>query len=152
MPTFEIPKLLFAIYRGAQAELERALDSAFNVTYAYTLDSGKEQFASRPFDLIVCGIHFDECQMRLFLQHCRSTPALRHIPFLCVRGGKGSLPDRYYWRTRYFAEAIAAKYLDYQAAAVEKGHDLAAQTLREVIAACLASRHESARPSAGAGG
>lgn len=137
MSAFEAPKLLYAICKDAQAEQESALGGQYSVEYVYTTERANARVATLRFELILSGIHFDDCQMGPFLQYCKNNPLLRDTPFLCVRGIKGTLPERHYWRARYFAEAMGARYFDYQAMAAEEGHSTAGKTLCELIASCL---------------
>lgn len=118
----EIPRLLYAIRKDAQSEQGAALGSQFDVEFVYTLHDAINRVATESFDLVLCGIHFDECQMGPLLQHCRTDPSLRNMPFVCIRCIKGVLPDPFYSRTRNFVEAMGAHYLDYQEMVASVGH------------------------------
>lgn len=40
------------------------------------------------FDLIACGLHFDDGRMFDYLRHVKSDPATAHIPFFCIAGSR----------------------------------------------------------------
>lgn len=45
----------------------------------------------QPFDLIVCGLHFDDSRMFDLLRHAKSNPRTRSIPFVVVKASDGEL-------------------------------------------------------------
>jgi CheY-like chemotaxis protein len=57
---------------------------------AYTTLSAAEAALNKNFDLIVCGVHFNDGQFYDFLRLAKAHPHTRHIPFVVVLADKES--------------------------------------------------------------
>ncbi|MGE5638605.1 MAG: hypothetical protein ACM30H_00795 [Clostridia bacterium] len=69
-------------------ELEEFLTGCFPnqpVVYATHFAGAAAALASRDFELIVIGMHFDDSQMFALLRHVRKLRRHAHTPVLCVR-------------------------------------------------------------------
>ncbi len=51
----------------------------------HTFNDAVEALANKDFDLIISGMHFDECRMLELLWRVKELPQYADIPFLCVR-------------------------------------------------------------------
>lgn len=106
-----------------------ALGSAFQLVHASHLSQAKS-FLSEPFDVIVCGMHFDDSRMFDLLRYAKAEERTRPIPFLAVKATAGDLSptllqsveiacgalgaekfvDLSEWETRFGIEATHARF------------------------------------------
>ncbi len=73
-----------------------------------TLDSAMDAAHSN-IDLVLCGLHFDESRMFDLLRFMKATPALRHIPFLCIKTTEGVLAPAIYESVKIAIHASGAE-------------------------------------------
>jgi hypothetical protein len=129
--------ILCAVLPESIAEQKRVLEPTYDVTYVTTLDDARQALATSPFDLVVCGAHFDSCQMPLLLQHCKNDPRLKDIPFVCIRGYRGRLPESTYQQVRTATMLLGGFYVDLAHWIDSRGYEHALRDLRGVIASLL---------------
>jgi len=79
-----VAKILVAASSEPRAALERIL-AGHDLSCPETLEKAGEMLRSRPFDLIVCTVFFDESRMFDLLRLAKSTPERQSIPFVCAR-------------------------------------------------------------------
>lgn len=89
-------------------------------------------------DLILCGLHFDDSRMFDLLRSVKATPALRHIPFLCVKTTEGVLEPTFYESVRIATRALgAADFVDLSESANEQGAEQAVRRITRYIDSVL---------------
>lgn len=138
-------RILCAVMPESVEEQRRVLEPAYDVTYVVTLDQAIRELAAHRFDLIICGIHFDNCQMLPLLQHCKNDPLLASIPFLCLRGYRGRLPESVYGQVGATTALLGGLYLDLTQKIDELGYERALEYLRNAIAQLLKEAYGDAK-------
>lgn len=73
-----------------------------------TLETAKAKAHDR-IDLVLCGLHFDESRMFDFLRFMKADPALKSIPFLCIKSLEGKLEPTYSESIRIATQALGAE-------------------------------------------
>ena len=114
-----------------------APESTYAVTYVTTLAEAYAALAHDSFDLLICGIHFDNCQMPLLLHHCKSDPRHAAMPFVSVRAFRGRLPESTYQQIRKAASLLGAVYVDLTHWTDSHGQEAAIRNFRGLIATLL---------------
>jgi hypothetical protein len=130
-------RILCAVLPESIDEQRRVLEPTYEATYVTTLDQARNALATHDFNLIVCGIHFDASQMPLLLQHCKSDPRLKDIPFVCVRGYRGRLSESMYQQVRTATALLGGFYVDLAHWIDSRGYEHALRDLGGVIASLL---------------
>ena len=72
--------------------LERIL-AGHRLTIPGSVDAAKAELQSRPFSLVVLGVHFDESRMFELLRMARIYERNRLTPVVCVLSGRSRLSD-----------------------------------------------------------
>jgi hypothetical protein len=72
-----------------------------------TLEMAKE-VARDNIDVILCGLHFDDSRMFDLLRFVKADPALRAIPFLCIKTLKGKVEPTFDESIRIATKALGA--------------------------------------------
>jgi hypothetical protein len=130
-------RLLCAVLPDSVIGKDVALESTYAVTYVTTLAEAYAALAHDSFDLLVCGVHFDDCQMPLLLHHCKSDPRHVAMPFVSVRAYPGRLPESTYRQIRKAASLLGAVYVDLTHWIEADGREAAILDFRGVIASLL---------------
>ncbi|MDB5852706.1 MAG: hypothetical protein JWR22_747 [Herminiimonas sp.] len=85
-------RLLCGVLPDSIMRTGNILESSYDVTFVTTLEQARHALASAKFDLIICGVHFDDGQMPLLLQHCKADLRLKEVPFMASAcAGEGFL-------------------------------------------------------------
>ncbi|MDB5824564.1 MAG: hypothetical protein JWR21_3268 [Herminiimonas sp.] len=119
------------------------LQPLYDVTFVTTLDEAHTALASINFDLIICGVHFDDGQMPLLLQHCKSDRRLNAVPFVGFRVRGGRLPESTYVHVREMTTLLGGVYVDLVHWIDSRGLEAALSDLKAEIATLL--RHNIVR-------
>jgi len=130
-------RILCAVLPHLIAEQKEVLEPTHAVTYVVTLEEARRVLASSTFDLIVCGVHFDDCQMPLLLHHCKADSRHAKLPFVCIRGYRGGLPDSTYLQIKNAATLLGGVYVDLREWIDMRGYMAALAMLRTLIAKLL---------------
>jgi|GEM_PF-3200356 len=130
-------RVLCAVLPDSFIGKEVALESTYAVTYVTTLAEAYDALAHGSFDLLVCGVHFDNCQMPLLLHHCKSTPRHAAMPFVGVRAYRGKLPESMYVQIRHAASLLGAIYVDLTHWVDADGREAASRDFKGLIATLL---------------
>lgn len=83
--------ILVAVRPRASVMLANALACDFALTICQSLSEAQSQLARSHFDLILCGVNFDESRMFDLLHHAKSDPGTKTIPFVCIKVFEGIL-------------------------------------------------------------
>ena len=83
--------ILVAVRPRANDTLAAALASEFALTFCQSVAQAQSQLARRHFDLILCGVNFDESRMFDLLHHAKSDSGAKAIPFVCIKVFEGIL-------------------------------------------------------------
>jgi hypothetical protein len=130
-------RVLCAVLPDSIIKQDNVLESLHDVTYVTTLDDARAVLAASNFDLIVCGVHFDGCQMPLLLQHCKTDPRLKDIPFVGFRAHRGRLPESIYAQVRKTTTLLGGVYVDLIHWIDSRGRERALLDFQGVIASRL---------------
>jgi hypothetical protein len=123
-----LPKIVVACTPENRSVLEEVLRGVAHPVMALSED---EAFHSIDPDvsLLVCTLRFDDSRMLDFLRIAREQFA--HLPCVCCRVGKGSLPDRSLHAALDAAlELGASDVIDFFALEAERGHSAAIDAFR----------------------
>ena len=99
----------------APSALPDLLDSLHGLAELVPVGSLDEALAEmrRGVDLVVTGLHFDDIRMIDLLADAKRDPALRHVPFLCLRELDPGVPRPWLDSLRVVcAELGATRFLD----------------------------------------
>lgn len=88
---------------------------------------------SPDFDLVVCGVHFDESRMFDFLMAAKSDPGTRHVPFICFRDLDSALHPTMLRSLEISCRALGAEFVDLFELKRKYGVDEADERFRELI-------------------
>ena len=98
-----------------------------------TLDMAKEVVRDN-IDVILCGLHFDDSRMFDLLRFVKADPALRTIPFLCIKTLEGDVEPTFNESIRIATKALGAVgFYDLAAKISKVGHDRAKSEIAEYI-------------------
>jgi CheY-like chemotaxis protein len=127
------PAVLVAEVPGVIPVVETAWAGHFELTFCTTMQEGESRIR-QPFDVIVCGSHFDESRMFDLLRLAKALPQSREIPFLCVRVLDGELDNTAFQGISIAAKALgAAGFVDLNRWRRECGFDVAREKLRDLV-------------------
>jgi hypothetical protein len=130
-------RILCAVVPNSILLHSEVVQPLYDVTIVTTLCEAYAALASVHFNLIVCGVHFDDGQMPLLLHHCRSEPRLNAIPFVGFRAHAGRLPEATYAHIREMTNLLGAVYVDLVHWIDTRGRERALSDLNGVIATLL---------------
>ncbi|MDB5823917.1 MAG: hypothetical protein JWR21_2621 [Herminiimonas sp.] len=118
----------------------------YDVTFVTTLDEAHAALSAVDFRLVICGVHFDDGQMPLLLQHCRTDPRLKAVPFVGFRAGRSRLPESTYGHIREMTNLLGGVYVDLVHWTDTRGWEQALSDLNGVIATLLRGSPLPERP------
>ena len=84
-------RILVAVAEDSTEKIVELLGDGFQLQLAKTVQHAHTLLKQSQFDLIVCGVRFDDSRLLDLLQQCKSDPQLASIPFLCMRVLRGKL-------------------------------------------------------------
>ena len=85
-------------------------------------------------DGVLCGLHFDDSRMFDFLRFMKAEPALKCIPFLCIKTLEGTLDPVFYQSVTIATRALgAAGFFDLAALNQELGRTAALEKVGKCI-------------------
>ena len=98
-----------------------------------TLEAAK-QAVHDDIDVVLCGLHFDECRMFDLLRFMKADPGLRRIPFLCIKTLDGTLDPTFNESVKIATQALgAAGFFDLGALNKKLGPELARNEIGNYI-------------------
>lgn len=126
--------ILVAVRPIANTILTHALASDFALTFCASLAEAQGQLAQTPFDLILCGVNFDESRMFDLLHHAKSDPGTKAIPFVCIKVFEGVLHTGSYESVKQagMVKGVVA-FIDLAAWEQEGGREQADARLRTTL-------------------
>jgi response regulator RpfG family c-di-GMP phosphodiesterase len=65
--------------------VRQALRLEYTPVCVHAFDNALEAAETTQFDLIICGLHFDESRMMELLWKVKQLPQYENVPFLCIR-------------------------------------------------------------------
>lgn len=136
-------RILCGVLPDSIIRRSNVLQPLYDVTFVTTLDEARDALAANNFDLIICGVHFDDGQMPLLLQYCKTEPRLNHVPFVGFRALGGRLPESTYAQIRKMTTLLGGVYVDLFHWIDTLGRERALSDLKGVIATLL---RDSASP------
>jgi|SRR5579875_1293691 Response regulator containing a CheY-like receiver domain and a GGDEF domain len=80
-------KILVADVAATNARLVRVLEGRHEMHFATTMEEALSTLKERAFDLIICGMDFDESQMIELLRTVKGIEELANTRFICLRVG-----------------------------------------------------------------
>lgn len=118
-------KILIAEAADAIPIIKDALGDTFDLTFCTDMDDVIGHL-SKKTGLILCGAHFDDCQMYELLKLAKSLPHAAPIPFLGVRLLRGKLRDDMYETVQTTIRALGGEgFIDYFRWSTSLGEDYA---------------------------
>jgi CheY-like chemotaxis protein len=127
-------RILVAIRPRAITRLSNALASDFVLTFCDSLVEAKNLLADGSFDLILCGVNFDESRMFELLRHVKSNPNTEAIPFVCIKVFEGMLHAGSYDGVKSACTLLKAEaFIDFAEWGKELGKEQAAKQLRTML-------------------
>jgi len=84
------PRILLAAAPVSLEPLALAIGSEFATNVAHNIAQAKAELV-HSFDLVVCGLYFDDSRMFDLLRHMKAEASTRVIPFLAVKATPGQL-------------------------------------------------------------
>lgn len=126
-------KLLLATRPDVRPLALRALADHFELEFCYNLNDAITALG-HGVDGIVCGLHFGEGEFFDFLQHAKSNPGTRSIPFFCLHGSGGSLSTPIQKSIEIATKAAGAeRYIQISKMRAELGDEEAFKKIRGLI-------------------
>jgi hypothetical protein len=123
-------KILIAEAADAIPIAEDVLGDTFDLTFCTDMDDVIGHL-SRKTGLILCGAHFDDCQMYELLKLAKSLPHVAPIPFVGVRLLRGQLRDDMYETVPATIRALGGEgFIDYFRWSTSLGDDYAKAKFR----------------------
>jgi hypothetical protein len=86
----EKPRILAAVRPQGGVAVRRALGEYAEVLPVYQYDAGVSVLRTRPIDLVLCGVFFDETRAFDLLRFVRAE--FPHLPFVACRIGERTVP------------------------------------------------------------
>jgi hypothetical protein len=133
-------RILCGVLPDSIVRRSNVLQPLYDVTFVTTLEQAHAALAADNFDLIICGVHFDDGQMPLLLQHCKTEPRLQPVPFVGFRALGGRLPESTYVQIRKMTTLLGGVYVDLFHWIDTRGSERALSDLKGVIATLLRER------------
>jgi hypothetical protein len=127
-------KVLAAVAPDSIDAMKAALGAYYSLVFPRTVDEAKAALAAHPIQLIICGFRFDESRLVDLLTHCKATPELAHIPFVCLRVYEGRLATSTYDEMSMAVRSLGAYALDLSELFKAEGAEAAATHFREFVA------------------
>jgi CheY-like chemotaxis protein len=125
------------------AAVSHVLGGNAELTCCTSAAEARSLLQTRHFNLIMCGMHFDECRMFDFLQYCKANPNSRSVPFLCLRSLQGALDDAVGKSIDLASIALGAeRFVDLVLWQIQFGDDNAAEKFQLLIEQVI-SRNQS---------
>jgi CheY-like chemotaxis protein len=129
-----IKNVLLADTAEGIAEVSHALGENAELTCCTSAAEARSLLLTRHFNLILCGMHFDECQMFDFLRYCKANPNTSSIPFLCLRSLQGALDDAVCKSIDLASIALGAeRFVDLVSWQIRYGDENAAEKLQLLV-------------------
>ncbi len=92
-------KVLVASTPNGRNIAQRALAGKYDLKFVSTIEEARRVLAGSEvngegslFDLVVCGVHFDDSRMFELLQHIRTVDHYEELPFLVITAQQSVLP------------------------------------------------------------
>jgi CheY-like chemotaxis protein len=83
----DMAKILVADVAATNARLVRVLEGRHDMHFASTMEDALKSLKQHAFDLVVCGMDFDESQMIDLLRAVKGVEELANTRFICLRVG-----------------------------------------------------------------
>lgn len=131
--------VLAAVSLDNVARLSAVMHSYYSLTYPMTVERAIAYLDTRRFDMIVCDCRFDESRQVDLLRHCKTTPALAPIPFLCIRLARGQLNTDTFTEMATAVRSLGAHALDLSGLLDNDDEESAALQFQELVAAVCPS-------------
>lgn len=139
-------KILVAVRSRANERLSFGLSNEFDLTFCDSLKQAKLVLFTARFDLVLCGVNFDDSRMFDLLKFIKKHPYLRQIPFMCIKVFEGVLHEESFEGARKAAALLDAEsFIDLSSWTAELGEASAHEKLRMAIREVL-ERHEQPPP------
>jgi hypothetical protein len=126
--------VLAAVAADSVEAIKATLGAHYSLVFPRNVAEAKSDLAAQPFQLIICGFRFDESRLVDLLTHCKSTPHLAGIPFVCVRVATGVLSTAAYAEMAMAAQSLGAYSLDLSELFKAEGRVAAGAHFREFVA------------------
>jgi CheY-like chemotaxis protein len=124
-------QLLIAIRPEDLGIMSALLGTDFEIAVCHTLTDA-QSVLHRKFDLIACGLHFDDGKMFEFLKYVKARPETRAIPFLCIKGAGGVLTPAIFQSILIATEQMGAQgFIDVAELKLKYGDEFAYSMLRQ---------------------
>ncbi len=115
--------------------LRLALDDAFALTVCTSFMEAAHQIDINRFDVILCGLHFDEGKMFDLLNLVKTRPSTKDIPFVCINALNTVLSDAVIRVVEVAASATGThSFIEFSKWRKELGDEAAFAKMREYIA------------------
>ena len=134
MGTAHKRRILVAVRPRGATRIANALACDFALTFCHSLAQAQSLVANGHFDLVVCGVNFDESRMFDLLKHVKSHPSAKAIPFLCIKVFEGILHAGSYESVKGVCALLGATdFIDFAQWRKELGKEQAAEELRSTL-------------------
>lgn len=127
------PRLLGADTISGIATLQNVFGDTFEIVGEHSLDGALRRLGEK-WEVVICGLHFDESRMFDLLRFAKATPATRDTPFICYRDLNTDLGRSILEGMQIAAKAHgAAAFVDMFTLRRESGTDRADERFREIV-------------------
>jgi CheY-like chemotaxis protein len=131
--TIQTKRLLVAVKPRSHDTMSRALTPGYSFTLCSSLVTA-QWLLNQDFDLIVCGMNFDDSRMFDLLRYVRNHPATRSTPFLCLKLAEGMLQTSVFKSVEKAARLLGADdFIDFARWRREFGDEQAYERLRDLM-------------------
>ena len=140
-----LPRVLAACAPASRGFISEALRRGFRLKAVTRFREAVEALESGEFDLLLCGVHFDESRMFDVLRHGETArPAL---PRVCCRVLESEVPVVFLDALRVAVESSGASLIDVPRLSAKLGPEAAMRRFRVELRRRLASRPRPGRAS-----
>jgi hypothetical protein len=139
-------RILCGVLPDSIIRRSNVLQPEYDVTFVTTLDEAHAALSAVDFQLVICGVHFDDGQMPLLLHYCQTEPRLKSVPFVGFRAHAGRLPESTYVQIRKMTTLLGGFYVDLVHWTDTRGRERALSDLKGVIATLLRGSTLPERP------
>lgn len=126
--------ILVADTAAGAGTMHSVLKDRYEYVEVHDIDAAVRALISKQFDLIICGLHFQESRMFDLLRCVRNESEHNAIPFICIRDLDSRLPEPLFESLSISCRAMGAEaFVDVYSMKAEFGDDQAIRLLLEVI-------------------
>jgi len=126
-------RVLAAVSPGSFPLVSQALGDNFDIVFCTSLATA-ETLLDESIDIIIGGVHFDECRMFKLLRLCKSSDRVKEIAFVCIKFLEGELEEHAYEAVDIASKALGGDgFIDLYQSKKKLGENQAHNKLRNLL-------------------